>query len=106
MSEVRIKLDKRIAMLLRTRIEGMIWTAEQATVSKNPIITENDVKVYIEINKTIVQAINEALEEADLPVSFGNEQLNKKLDEAVEDVKNGKVVVVESGKLNEFLEGL
>jgi len=43
---------------------------------------------------------------AGLPVSFGNEKLNKKLDEAIEDVKNGKFTIVESGKLNEFLDSL
>lgn len=96
MSEVTIKLPRVLAEFVSDDYKKKIDDCLDRGLK------EEALALYL----TIQTAFREALEEADLPVSFGSEELNKKLDEAVEDVKNGKVVVVEPGKLNEFLEGL
>ena len=43
---------------------------------------------------------------ANLPVSFGSPELNKRLDEAIENIKNGCGIEVKAGELDNYLDSL
>jgi len=43
---------------------------------------------------------------ANLPVSFGNSGLSKRLDDAIENIKNGKGIEVKAGELDNYLASL